>query len=100
MARWKDTHLRFRVACENAVDEHNAFAVSVIWRAIEEGSTADAWKWLERRAGAFMPKAKLEHSGGVNSLDDVLKRRALSDEDAVSRGLVFDGKAASALEKP
>lgn len=62
-------------------------------RAVDIARSGDAQMvryLLDRRAPAFQPKSKLEHSGHLDTLDERLKRRAMSDEEARDRGIIYD----------
>lgn len=62
-------------------------------RAVDIARSGDAQMiryLLDRRAPAFQPKSKLEHSGHLDTLEETLKRRAMTEDEARAKGLIYD----------
>lgn len=87
---WKRQHPRFARVCENAVDNMNAIAVGVVAQAIKDGSTVDAWKWLERRNELFKPASKVDLTGRVEGLAEMLTRRTSEAQLEKDGVLIYD----------
>jgi hypothetical protein len=86
IARWRRDVWQFDRACRVALMK---VTVEIASKAVEMARDGDPQMiryFLDRRCDAFMPKSKQEHSGTL--LDDVLKRRAMSDDEAVDKGLI------------
>lgn len=90
VVRWRKQYWRFNQACVHSVDEANMEITNVAYEAAAGGDLPMVRWWLERRNPAFMPKSKLDHSGAIGTLDDRLKSRALSNDEARARGLIYD----------
>lgn len=88
VAKWRREVPRFNSACANAVRQSNIIAANVVFDAIKAGDVATAFKWLERRAPAFMPKSKLDVRGG-GTLDAMLKER-MTEDDLRKDGTITD----------
>lgn len=89
IARWRKQNGRFERACAMCLHTTNAEMVNIVLQSAREGNVNDAKWWLERRSPAFMPKSKVESQNTV-TLDDSLRRRAMSDDEARNRGLIYD----------
>jgi len=87
VARWRRQHPRMDMVCVNSVDHMDAIAVGVVSQAIKDGSTSDAWRWLERRNPNFKPASKVDMSGRVEGLGDMLARRTTNAE-LIERGVL------------
>jgi hypothetical protein len=87
--RWRQEHRRFNAMCVNAHDHLTACAVGVVARAIKDGSTSDAWRYLERTNPRFKPSQKVDHGGRIEGLADMLARR-MSEDDLKDQGVLED----------
>ena len=87
--RWRKQHPRFESVCSHALQRANSQLANKVYRAAMEGDTQSARWWLERRSPPFMPKSRTEHSG-VETLEDALKRRQLSDDELRQAGVLYD----------
>lgn len=68
------------------VDEMTSRAVDIA----RSGDAAMVRYLLDRRADAFKPKSKLEHSSQLETLDESLRRRAVSEAELYERGILYD----------
>jgi hypothetical protein len=89
VARWRREYARFNAACAAAVRQSNIIATNVVFEAVKSGDVATAFKWLERRNPAFMPKSRMDVRGG-STLDALLKER-MTEDDLRADGTITDG---------
>ena len=86
---WKTQHPEFRTAVEGGLDEAILLCADVVLDAARQGDVNSARYFLDRRGEAFKPKSKVETSN-AESLDERLKRRAMSEEEARAKGIIYD----------
>lgn len=86
---WRRQHPRLNAKIVNALDNMEAKSIRVVANAIDEGDVATAKWFLERRNEHFKPSSKVNLSGRVEGLSDMLARRA-SEDDLRAAGVLYD----------
>lgn len=89
VARWRRQYPRLNMKIVNALDNMSAKCSRVISRAVDDGDVATAKWFLERRNDHFKPSSKLNLSGRVEGLSDLLARRT-SEEQLRAQGVLYD----------
>lgn len=89
VARWRRQYPRLNAKIVNALHNLEAKSIKVIANAIDDGDVASA-KWvLERRNEHFKPASKINLSGRVEGLSDLLARR-MSEDELRAKGVLYD----------
>ena len=89
VARWRSQQPRLNKVCSITGDFANMVAASKLFEAIQDGDLTTARWWSERRNPAFMPKSKMDVTN-PDTLGERLKRRAMTDDEARGKGLIYD----------
>ncbi len=90
VVKWREAYVTFNQACEDALDEQLEEIANVGAEAALDGDTIMIKYMLDRLHPAFMPKSKNETTHKGEGLDEMLKRRALSDDDLRASGVIQD----------
>lgn len=89
VARWRRQYPRLNAKIVNALDVLQAKSMRVIGNAVDDGDVTTA-KWvMERTNDLFKPSSKINLSGRVEGLSDMLARRT-SEEQLRAQGVLYD----------
>lgn len=92
VVRWRNEYPQFNRACNDALEEQLEDLAYGLYQAGVEGDTSASKYMLDRLHPAFMPKSKNELTHKGESLEEVLKRRQMTDEELLEQGVITDGK--------
>lgn len=88
VVKWRDQIPKFNHACNDALSEQLEQLANVLFEAGMEGSERAATYMLDRLHPAFMPKSKNETTLSGETIDEMLKRRALTNEELRDQGVI------------
>lgn len=90
IVRWRKEHPKFDALIRSAAAEDNMIIANAAFDQAADGEPAMVRYWLDRKDPSFMPKSKQELSADTSTLDALLARRAMSDDEARDKGLITD----------
>lgn len=89
VSRWRRQYPRLNAKITNALDNMEAKCARVISTAVDDGDVATAKWFLERRNEHFKPSSRVNLSGRVEGLSEMLARRT-SEDQLRKDGVLFD----------
>ncbi len=89
ISRWRRQYPRLNAKISNALHNMEAKCMRVISNAVDDGDVATAKWFMERRNEHFKPSSKLNLSGRVEGLSDLLARRT-SEDQLRAQGVLYD----------
>lgn len=90
VAKWRQQEPKFERAVSGALHELQVEAIHTIRDAIEDGDVSAA-KWLlERTNERFRPSSKVDMNSKVETLDERMSKRAISEEELYTNGVLYD----------
>lgn len=89
IGRWKERFPSFREAIDGGHVEMVAELTHRMLELSREGSESATRFLLERRVDTFKPASKIDHSGKIEGMSEMLARR-ISTEELVAQGILTD----------
>ena len=90
VVEWREQYPQFDRVCNDALDEQLEELAGVLYQAGIDGSESAARYLLDRLHPSFMPKQKNETTFKGETLDDLLRRRTISEDELKARGVLVD----------